>query len=661
MTSMLDAALDYAARGWPIFPCRSDKKPYSENGVLDATTNKKQIKEWWREFPKANIGLAVDRCSMMVLDLDPGHSIKDLEAVIGKLPETKLVQETPRGGKHLFYQIKSDEIIPPSASKLAKNVDVRSFNSYVLLEPSRTSDGEYTWVSEGKPAYRSDAMAEKAKEKSRQQSEDHDTWLIEQDLEENVDLAIAWLKDKAEIAIEGVNGDHKAYATAAMMKSYGLSPELARDLMWEHWNPRCMPPWSADQIDHFESKVENGYTYNTSPPGNMTPAYKVAKAQAKFTAISRDINEEKGSIEITSGRFRAVDRQGMEDIKPPEWLIKDLIPEESYGTLVGQPGSFKTFLALDIGLSLATGASDYFDDGEWHGMWPEVTRAGPVLFVAGEGRSAMIKRVRAWEKRHLDGDRVSGNFILMDPVPHPTEDDFDHFISAAQGWHDEYALVILDTVGKSMQGLNENSQQDVSTFTKLVQSIQAELCTSVLALHHTGHEGTRARGSSVFKGDVDYEYVVERDEGSEFVTLKNTKQKDAPEWTQPRIAQVVQVKLGQDKLGQDQASLVAVRPSERKEEEKVQQTIAAKAGRRSKREKAIASELLRSVAYGLMKDAPGKEWSMRALGMAVANSDQVEVGFEAVRKQLPDAITSDKKHPISKCYDPAKQKWIYRK
>ena len=62
-----------------------------------------------------------------------------------------------------------------------------------------------------------------------------------------------------------------AYATTAHLKSFGISPELAFNLLWEHWNPRCEPPWGPDEVDHLRKKVSNAYEYNTSPPGNLTP------------------------------------------------------------------------------------------------------------------------------------------------------------------------------------------------------------------------------------------------------------------------------------------------------------------------------------------------------------------------------------------------------
>ena len=63
---------------------------------------------------------------------------------------------------------------------------------------------------------------------------------------------------------------------------------------------------------------------------------------------------------------------------------------------------------------------------------------------------------------------------------------------------------MLDTVGRAMQGVNENAQEHASNFTRLVDRLRHELGATVLALHHTGHEtSTRARGSSVFGADAD--------------------------------------------------------------------------------------------------------------------------------------------------------------
>ena len=160
---LLHAALAYAERGWYILPCKADKTPYTKHGVKDATIDRQIITGWWNLWPNANVAIDVGRSGFMVYDLDPGSSLKELnEALDGELPKTKLESHTPRGGQHLFYVLLENDVVPPSASKIAKHIDVRSDNSYVLLPPSSTRDGTYEWATDGEAAIRTDAMVRTA-------------------------------------------------------------------------------------------------------------------------------------------------------------------------------------------------------------------------------------------------------------------------------------------------------------------------------------------------------------------------------------------------------------------------------------------------------------------------------------------------------------------
>jgi len=73
MTEMIDAALNYASLGLPVFPCNcTDKSPLTGHGFYDATTDANQIKAWWLQFPDAMIGMPTGPASGIdVLDLDP--------------------------------------------------------------------------------------------------------------------------------------------------------------------------------------------------------------------------------------------------------------------------------------------------------------------------------------------------------------------------------------------------------------------------------------------------------------------------------------------------------------------------------------------------------------------------------------------------------------
>ena len=69
---MLQAALTYAARGYPVFPCKAGgKAPITPNGYKDATTDPDEIKDWWRRYPSANIGIPT--AGLLAVDIDAGN------------------------------------------------------------------------------------------------------------------------------------------------------------------------------------------------------------------------------------------------------------------------------------------------------------------------------------------------------------------------------------------------------------------------------------------------------------------------------------------------------------------------------------------------------------------------------------------------------------
>ena len=72
----------------------------------------------------------------------------------------------------------------------------------------------------------------------------------------------------------------------------------------------------------------------------------------------------------------------------PEALIDGRIPAGGSVVLVGPPGVGKTFVGLDLGLSVATGR-------RWLGA--DVGRSGPVVYMAADGAS-LKPRLRAWKR-----------------------------------------------------------------------------------------------------------------------------------------------------------------------------------------------------------------------------------------------------------------------
>lgn len=171
---MLSAAMDYARRGWAVFPlhepdnsgiCSCSKRencpspgkhPRVWKGVNEATMDVRQIIRWWTRWPQANIGLAMGKGSGIVcLDVDPRHggdaSLAELIEQHGDLPETAAVT-TGGGGFHLFFQYQQTQF-KNSSSKLAAGLDIKTDGGYVVAAPSRHASGKnYVWQSDAPPA-----------------------------------------------------------------------------------------------------------------------------------------------------------------------------------------------------------------------------------------------------------------------------------------------------------------------------------------------------------------------------------------------------------------------------------------------------------------------------------------------------------------------------
>ncbi len=132
-----DAALYYATHGWPVFPL-AGKVPYKlltpdreSHGHKDATTDPATLHTWWREHPKANIGLPTGEDSgVIVLDMDVPegyHNLKALQKTYTPLPETRRVR-TAHGGLHYYFEYPRDGKRYPGAVGLSGliGIDVRS-------------------------------------------------------------------------------------------------------------------------------------------------------------------------------------------------------------------------------------------------------------------------------------------------------------------------------------------------------------------------------------------------------------------------------------------------------------------------------------------------------------------------------------------------------
>jgi hypothetical protein len=369
---MLDAALEYARRGDPVFPvwhaendrcgCRAyvcespAKHPVAScapNGLKDATTDQALLSRWWDAFPRANLAMRTG-ITAVVLDIDPARggemTLAQLEAEHGPLPATPKVL-TGGGGWHLYFAPVPG--LRNSAGRIGPGVDVRAEDGYVLVPPSNHVSGG---------CYRQDRTAP-ATETARAPMP-------------------AWLAARAK---SGANGnDTVAHRTpddwGAMLAGApeGQRREVALKIAGHYLGQRIA---EAEVVS-----ILLGYAVRCSPPFPEHEARQlvrdlVRRDRAKPFRRQADRSAQDG---VPSSR-PVLCRLSDVAPRPVEWLWPRRIALGKPTVLAGDPGLGKSYLTMDITARITTGSA-----------WPDGGRApqGDVILLSAEDDPADTIRPR---------------------------------------------------------------------------------------------------------------------------------------------------------------------------------------------------------------------------------------------------------------------------
>lgn len=153
-TTLLEAALQYAAQGWYVFPCKpGEKHPLGGRGHLDASIDPTQIRAWWDSVPSANIGVAVAPSGLVVLDVDTAEGkpgLQSLREIDGQLTDT-LTARTGRGGYHGVY-VRPEGMPAQRRIGFKPGLDLLG-DGYFVASPSVLTNGQqYRWEKLIQPA-----------------------------------------------------------------------------------------------------------------------------------------------------------------------------------------------------------------------------------------------------------------------------------------------------------------------------------------------------------------------------------------------------------------------------------------------------------------------------------------------------------------------------
>jgi hypothetical protein len=192
--------------------------------------------------------------------------------------------------------------------------------------------------------------------------------------------------------------------------------------------------------------------------------------------------------------------------------------------LFGESGHFKSVIAIDLALCVASGR-------DFHDI--KVHQAG-VLYVAGEGHGGLRKRVRAWLLCH------DLNAASEQPAVYVTEAGADLIGNplqlkatvehARRTLGCDIGLVVIDTLAANFGMGDENHAGDMQAAVRSAR--EAAQGAAVLLLHHTGHGkdgGARERGSYALRATCDCRLRAVYDEPSKLVELQFLRVKDDEE------------------------------------------------------------------------------------------------------------------------------------
>jgi 5S rRNA maturation endonuclease (ribonuclease M5) len=224
--------------------------------------------------------------------------------------------------------------------------------------------------------------------------------------------------------------------------------------------------------------------------------------------------KEKGSL-----TFRRAD-EVLSEVTNPKWLIKDVVEEESLMQIYGAPKSGKSFVAIAMSCAIATG-QDFYGNKAFK---------KPVLYIVGEGLRGCKRRLSAIQQGmySLKGAPL---YLSDRAVRIGDKDDFERLvqeIEAVKSIEGDIGMIVVDTFQRNFGGGNENSAEDVGNFIHQLDGLISTYGCNVCIVHHSGHEGTRARGSSVIGASLDYEFKVQRTDKNDqmFVSFQQTLNKD---------------------------------------------------------------------------------------------------------------------------------------
>lgn len=217
------------------------------------------------------------------------------------------------------------------------------------------------------------------------------------------------------------------------------------------------------------------------------------------------------------------------DIEPRDpgqsWLVQQLWGRAAVGFLAGAPKSCKSWLALDMAVSVASGTACL---GRF-----EIDDVGPALVYLAEDHLASVRqRVEALcNHRGLDLDRLDLHVIAAPSLRLDLPHDLQRLDGALQ--HLQPRLLVLDPLVR-LHRCDENSSAEISGLLGALRELNRRYDVAIVVVHHMSkkaraHLGQALRGSGDLHAWTDSAcYLVHRGKGHLQLTVEH-RASPAPE------------------------------------------------------------------------------------------------------------------------------------
>ena len=487
---------------------------------------------WAENATRKNMGVVTGECSdnLLVVDLDTQKTTAAADWWNGllavhnnNLPLETVEQRTGGGGRQLLFRAPAGRVVPTCKTPIG--VDIRGHGGFAMLPPSMHESGnEYAWLPGQEP------------------------WELE------VAAAPDWLLDAIDALVKqhgggarspgmGEGGSRPSDGPEAQYDGFGQQTdgreETMRDVVWHavlelYRQSPIQPPeaeWPAlagQAWEAYERRADTKAYYANKRDGLEQEGRGPTLFWQKFQSTMRRWGDEGFTREAkkpppdpdpdpdrtdgTKNSVQLYERLDVKQIKAmadPKWLVEKLIIENSLGFIFGAPGTVKTFLALDLSLSFATGRK------EWWGR--KIEHNGTVIYVSSEGFSDLKFRIMAWEQqRGVNADDASFR-LIREGINFTKLEDIQKLLATIEAVVNEtktpVTAVVVDTVSRVLPGVDENLQKDMTVFVRACDLVRQKFNTVVFGLHHTARAGNM-RGSTVIPAAGDFVIEMRREVGA---------------------------------------------------------------------------------------------------------------------------------------------------